>query len=510
MTKTKKVNLSGEKINDNREKQLKDIKGAHGRQAYTEKQINRLIVRSDAVVSAVLVNHNDLISCGYTPTQIYNMAERRDGDRNIEYCKALTPSRDIDLEKTEIVRILSNTGGAKNLQTYIEHMQTLRDMGVTWDELGLDKSDLVRILSHGTGAKNFQTYIKHMQTLRRAGVTWAALGLDKSDVVRILSHDGGSKNLDAFVQQMKNLLLKGQTWQTLLNLETHHVVRMLANDGGSQNLEAYIKHAQYLIDRDLTWDVLHLNTDEVVRILSHHGGSKNLDTCIKYILFSTNEIPVWASLCQKDVVRILSHGGGSKNFASYMQLMQSLHDADLDWDALNLNMKHIVRILAHGGGSNNLTAYINATIALDNENLTWESLKLDTKLIVRVVSSSGGSNRLKTLINLIKDAHAKNQTLEEYCGFPLKNIVKCLLEPNGIKTLDDIVLAYRSLEKGDVIQALNSHGLFSKTNGHKRGLEDNVQNTSDCSNKHHKIMASETEASSSNDPFLNLYPNCLL
>ncbi|MDF1646324.1 MAG: hypothetical protein P1U61_04990 [Legionellaceae bacterium] len=139
MSKLKMVNLSDELIDqyctkykltraryDEEKALLEQKKNQEGQQAYSEEQINRLILKvsSKKTVSSVLSLHAELIGEGLTPVDIFKIA--------------------------------AHGGGSKNLLAYIEQTEALREQGLSWQSLNLEVADVIRLLSHHGGSKKLK------------------------------------------------------------------------------------------------------------------------------------------------------------------------------------------------------------------------------------------------------------------------------------------------------------------------------------------------------------------
>lgn len=81
----KKFKLERARYNDEKIK-LEQKKDKDQNHAYSEEQINRLILRysSENTVAAVTCLHDDLIGYGLTPQNIYSMAAHDGGSKNLE------------------------------------------------------------------------------------------------------------------------------------------------------------------------------------------------------------------------------------------------------------------------------------------------------------------------------------------------------------------------------------------------------------------------------------------
>ncbi|MDF1758613.1 MAG: hypothetical protein P1U74_10005 [Legionellaceae bacterium] len=248
---------------------LTEKKSIDGKQAYSEEQINKLIFRrhSKSIVLAVINLHERLINLGLSPLNIF--------------------------------RIANNSGGANNLNAFINATEELAAQDLNWQSLGISIDDVVRIISHGGGANNIHAFIRTTTELTIQNLSWQSLGISINDAVCIISNGGGSNNLNAFIKATQDLIRQNLSWQSL-GIDIKDVVRILSHNGGSNNLNEYIKTTQELISQNSSWQSLGISINDVVRILSRNGGSIKLKK-----VFQTSPLLFSLGFLVEDIIKLV-------------------------------------------------------------------------------------------------------------------------------------------------------------------------------------------------------------
>src|SRR5437763_1623582 len=238
-----------------------------------------------------------------------------------------------------LVSVLANGGGSKNLEALQALLQVFP--GVTGQEFlvemdgvpqtslsllqqaGFTPEQLVRVLANNGGSKNLEALQALLQVLPDEtgqeflvgmdGIPQTSLsllqkaGFTPEHLVRVLANHGGSKNLAA-LQALLQILLDetGQEFlveidgipQTSLSLlqkagfTPEQLVRVLANIGGSKNLAALqallqvfpgVSGQEFLVGMDgIPQTSLSLlqesgfTPEQLVSVLAHGGGSKTI------------------------------------------------------------------------------------------------------------------------------------------------------------------------------------------------------------------------------------------
>ena len=401
----------------------------------------------------------------------------------------------------DMVRILSHDGGSKNLEAakaYLEGLfqqrAALEQQGHTQQQIDhamasftIPMKDMVSILSNNGGSKNLEAAKAYLEglfqqraALEQQGYTqqqidhaMAPFAIPMKDMVSILSHGGGSNNLEAakaylkeLSQQRAALEQQGYTQQQIdhamapFTIPMKDMVSILSNNGGSNNLEAAKAYLEGLFQQraalaqqgyiqqqiDHAMAPFTIPMKDMVSILSHDGGSKNLEAAKAYLegLFQQRaaleqqghtqqqigHAMTSSTIPMKDMVRILSHGGGSKNLEAAKAYLEGLfqqraaleqqghtqQQIDHAMASFTIPMKDMVRILSNHGGSKNLEAakaYLKELsqqrAALEQQGYTQQQIDhamtpftITMEKLVSTVAQPRGAKRLKELLDSMK------------------------------------------------------------------------------------------------------------
>ena len=171
---------------------------------YSDKDIDK-IAKHDAMgrphnaLKVVAKYHDALLSRGYTPDDVMRLGLTKGSHVTID--KLLNSSYEPHcfnlLSKHDFLRIVGNSGGHVNLQSYVDSREGVMALGFSHDdvvnllsrdggrlcvkgvlenarralELGLSHDDIIKISAHHSGGKGLKLLCDHFPTLKQAGIS---------------------------------------------------------------------------------------------------------------------------------------------------------------------------------------------------------------------------------------------------------------------------------------------------------------------------------------------------
>ena len=376
-----------------------------GKQAYTNKQINQLILRKSSknTVLAVLNNHDEFVNeLELTPQNIFDMAANHGGSKNLQEFKNLVAWG------AEIARLEGKTRRTQQ-----------EALAYALETLNLSIDGAIKVLAHDGGAKNLAALkdliVWGAEIARLEGKTLCTqqealayalktLNLSIDGAIKVLGNNGGAKNLaalkDLIVWGAEIARLEGKTLRTqqealayaleTLNLSIDGAIKVLAHGGGAKNLSALkdlivwgaeIAQLEGKTRRTqqealaYAFETLNLSIDKLVKILASGGGSGKIHailSCVKKIKDSEYQIEqIFPNLEELSTLfftkngikelenRISSFFKWKKDDSLFSDLLLILQEFDTKEESINLDYNELEAIIDDFSKDNELEAAIN-------------------------------------------------------------------------------------------------------------------------------------------------------
>jgi len=252
-----KKNFPSEERYYEEKKQLEEL-FYEGKRAYSEQQINQLILKKSSknAVLAVITEHEQLIAIGLTPAHIFEMAATDGGSKNLGAYQALI------------------TWAIAIAPLELEFAKKPKEALVyALDVLGLGHEQAVKMLANIGGSKNLSAY--------QALIPWAiaiappelefakkpkealvyaldVLGIDREQAVKMLATHGGSKKITAIMALVQKITMTCYRLVDIFPIP-NQIVNTILQKGGVELLKnAISQFFKWRNDNDLSQELLTL------------------------------------------------------------------------------------------------------------------------------------------------------------------------------------------------------------------------------------------------------------
>ncbi|MDP3269670.1 MAG: hypothetical protein Q8M40_11590, partial [Legionella sp.] len=312
---------------------------------FTENQICELTTLK--LYSEKYIPYYSIIyAAGFNSEQIVKIAKQGGADAVISLSKLCQEKEKFeDFQRKNIgyeqfVRILSHSGGSKNLKALCDLLTPVVDASGAWQykggvlltpwhqltQAGFSAADLIGVVSHEGGSKNLQALCALLAPLVDASVAWQyadgvlltplhqlmQAGFSTADLIGVLSHNGGSKNLQALCDLLTPVIDASGSPEVLLTrlhqltqagFSAADLIGVVSHDGGSKNLHALCDLLVPVVGWQYTGEVLLTPLHQLTQ----------------------------AGFTTADLIGVVSHGGGSNNLHALCSLLAPVVDASGDW-----------------------------------------------------------------------------------------------------------------------------------------------------------------------------------